>query len=106
MSQSLPAGGFRWISIEPNEIAEPAKWTDKGYLLEIDVCYPEESHDLHNDLPFMCERIEINHVEKLVPNLMISKITLSTFEHWIKLSHADCVQSGLIERLNSISLHG
>ena len=61
MSQSLPAGGFRWVSIEPDEIAELAKCTDKGYLLEIDVCYPEELHDLHNDLPFMCERMEINH---------------------------------------------
>ena len=43
--------------------------TDKSYLLEVDVAYPDQLHDLNNDLPFMCERIEINHVEKLVPNL-------------------------------------
>ena len=31
--------------------------------------YPRELHDLHNDLPFMCEKIRVNGVEKLVPNL-------------------------------------
>ena len=42
---------------------------NKGYLLEVDVRYPAELHDSHNDLPFMCEKMEINEVEKLVPNL-------------------------------------
>ena len=45
------------------------KCTGKGYLLEVDVAYPDQLHDLHNDLPFMCERMKINHVDKLVPNL-------------------------------------
>ena len=40
-----------------------------GYVLEVDVKYPRELHDLHNDLPFMCEKIRVNGVEKLVPNL-------------------------------------
>ena len=69
MSQPLPTGGFRWVNIEPNEVGELVAHTDKGYLLEVDVSYPEELHDLHNNLPFMCEKMEINHVEKLVPNL-------------------------------------
>ena len=69
MSQSLPTGGFRWVSIKPNEIGELARHTDKGYMLEVDITYPDELHDLHNDLPFMCEKMEINKVEKLVPNL-------------------------------------
>ena len=65
MSQSLPTGGFRWASIKPNEVRELAARADKGYLLEVDVSYP----DSHNDLPFMCERMRIGGVEKLVPNL-------------------------------------
>ena len=40
-----------------------------GYVLEVDVKYPKELHDHHNDLPFMCEKIRVNGVEKLVPNL-------------------------------------
>ena len=42
---------------------------DHGYLLEVDVNYPRELHDYHNDLPFMCEKMKVGGVEKLVPNL-------------------------------------
>ena len=55
MSQFLPTGGFRWVTIKPNKICELAARTDKGYLLEVDVSYPRELHNSHNDLPFMCE---------------------------------------------------
>ena len=40
-----------------------------GSVLEVDVKYPRELHDHHNDLPFMCEKIRVSGVEKLVPNL-------------------------------------
>ena len=73
MSQPLPTGGFRWVSISPNQISELATRTDKGYILEVDVSYPKELHNPHNDLPFMCERMEINGVEKRVPNLRDKK---------------------------------
>ena len=43
--------------------------SDKGYFLEVDVQYPEKLHDLHNDLPFLPERLRIEKVEKLVANL-------------------------------------
>ena len=73
MSQPLPTGGFKWVDVNPKEISELATRTDKGYLLEVDVSYPNELHNPHNDLPFMCERMEINGVEKLVPNLRDKK---------------------------------
>ena len=69
MSQPLPTGGFRWVDIEPDKIPKLAKHKTKGYLLEVDVRYPKELNDSHNDLPFMCERMKINGVEKLIPNL-------------------------------------
>ena len=73
ISQSLPAGGFKWVDVNPNEIFELATRTDKGYILEVNVSYPKDLHDSHNDLPFMCERMEINGVEKLVPYLRDKK---------------------------------
>ena len=73
MSQPLSTGGFRWIDVNPNEISELTAHTEKGYLQEVDVRYPTELHDSHNDLPFMCERMKINGVEKLVPNLRDKK---------------------------------
>ena len=73
MSRPLPTGRFKWVDVNPNEISELATRTDKGYLLDVDVSYPKELHNPHNDLPFMCERMEINGVEKLVPNLRDKK---------------------------------
>ena len=73
MTQPLPTGGFRWVDVNPNEISELATRTDKGCIPEVDVSYPKELHNPHNDLPFMCERMEINGVEKLVLNLRDKK---------------------------------
>ena len=71
MNQPLPTGGFEWVDpsqFTPDKIDSYAN-RNKGYLLAVDVKYPKELHDSHNDLPFMCEKIAINGVEKLVPNL-------------------------------------
>ena len=73
MSQLLPTGNFRWVNTDPSQIHTLATSRIKGYLLEVDIRYPTELNDSHNDLPFMCERMEINKVEKLVPNLRDKK---------------------------------
>ena len=73
MSQPLPTRGFKWVEVKPNKISQLAKRKSKGYLLEVDVKYPRELHDSHNDLPFMCERMKINGVGKLIPNLYDKK---------------------------------
>ena len=73
MSQPLPTRGFKWVDVNPNKISQLATQTDKGYIPEVDVSYPKDLHNSHNDLPFMCERMEINGVEKLVPNLRDKK---------------------------------
>ena len=57
----------------PDEIDKLAKRGSKGYLLEVNVKYPKELHDLHNDLPFMCEKMKIKKVERLVPDLYNKK---------------------------------
>ena len=73
MSQPLPTGRFRWVSIKPNKVGKLAARTDKGYLLEVYVSYLRDLHYSHNDLSFMCERMDINGIEKLVPNLCNKK---------------------------------
>ena len=74
MSQPLPTGEFHWVEFRedwnPKTIVEElVVKKDRGYLLEVDVAYPRKLHDYHNDLPFMCTKMKINGVEKLVPNL-------------------------------------
>ena len=73
MSQPLQTCGFKWVHIQTDEISELAKLKNKGYLLEVDVTYPRSLHDSQNDLPFMCEKMVIGGVEKLVPNLRDKK---------------------------------
>ena len=74
MSQPLPTEGFHWVEFDESKdlktiIDELSKRKDHGYLFEVGVAYPRELHDYHNDLPFMCAKMKINGVEKLVPNL-------------------------------------
>ena len=79
MSKKLPVNGFRWInSDEINEINENFMKNynendDNGYILEVDVKYPKRLHELHSDLPFLSEKMEINRCKKLVRNLFNKK---------------------------------
>ena len=43
--------------------------SDKEYFLEVDIQYLEKLHELHNDLRFLPESMEIEKVKKLVLNL-------------------------------------
>ena len=47
--------------------------SDRGYILEVDVKYPENLHGLHEDLPFLPERMKIGKRKKLVWNLYDKK---------------------------------
>ena len=40
-----------------------------GCILEVDLEYPKEHHDLRNDYPLAPERMVVNKVEKLIPTL-------------------------------------
>ena len=42
---------------------------DEEYLLEVNVQYLEKLHEIHNYLPFLPERMNIEKVEKLLANL-------------------------------------
>ena len=57
----------------PDKIDELVKKDKRAYLLEVDVKYPKELHENHNELPFLAERMKIGREEKLVPNLRDKK---------------------------------
>ena len=76
MVQNLPTHGFKWKKAEdltPEEIDELVKKDEKGYLLQVDVKYPKELQENHNELSFLMEKMKISRVEKLVPNLKDKK---------------------------------
>ena len=67
MSQKFPVNNFEWIkdTSQFNEdfINDYNEESDEGYFLEV-----ENLHNLHNDLPFLPERMKIEKVENLVAN--------------------------------------
>ena len=74
MSEKLPIHSFKWLSsgemekLFNNRVVQI--WEKTPCILEVDLEYPENLHDLHNDYPFCPERVECkNGVEKLIPNL-------------------------------------
>ena len=63
MSQYLPTGGFRWMTqkqIDKIDLAKYREDSEKGLILEVDLEYPKELHDLHNDYPLAAEKICVN----------------------------------------------
>ena len=87
MNGYLPYGEFKWLkNVYVNSIIEKSPI---GYILEVDLEYPNELHALHNDYPLAPEKlaipynmlsecckkiadqyeIKVGDVEKLIPNL-------------------------------------
>ena len=90
MSESPPYGEFKWLEnfdgFGMMIIDEKSK---TGYILEVDLEYPDELHELHNDYPLAPEKlavssdmllgyckkiadkyqIKVGDVKKLIPNL-------------------------------------
>ena len=57
MSQQLPVGSFRWLSDEEIDdlrinLMDVEDDSKADYMLEVDLFYPSDLHDYHNDLPF------------------------------------------------------
>ena len=78
MSMKLPTEGFKWMSKGELETLfqqqESNTWNRNPCILEVDLEYPKELHDLHSDYPLAPERLVCeNNVEKLIPNLRDKK---------------------------------
>ncbi|GFU54658.1 uncharacterized protein TNCV_2161271 [Trichonephila clavipes] len=103
MSQPLPTHGFEWIT-QPIDFMEIPDESDIGYILEVDMDYPQNLHNLHNDYPLAPETLNVtndmlspyckeiaqehnlntNSCTKLVPNLMSKK---GYIVHYRNLKH-------------------
>ena len=109
MSQYLPYSGFKWSN--QKEISDfclnfVSENSSIGYIL-VDLEYPDELHNLHNDYPLAPEKIEftqnmlskycsdiankygikIGGVNKLVPNLRNKKYMLFITEIFSCIYH-------------------
>lgn len=96
MVEALPTGDFRFDALvdeNKNEAINADGDADEGFILKIDLDYPNKIHDAHNDYPLAAERVAVENdmlsdyakslkknmnmkgaiVEKLVPNLNSKK---------------------------------
>ena len=76
MSKPLPTHGFKWM--KDNELNV---WEKMPCILEVDLEYPKELHDLHNDYPLAPEQIEVDKTKKLIPNLWNKKNYVIHYEN-------------------------
>ena len=93
MSEKPPTHGFKWLTGgEIEKIYENQHNLNKmPCILEVDLEYPENLHDLHNDYPLYPEKVKCkNGVEKLIPNLRDKKNYVIHFKNLIQ-----CLDMGL-----------
>ena len=68
MSQNLPEKNFEWeeklfdgddIDSIQDKILKLSDESSTGYIFDVDLIYPKDIHDLHNEFPLCPEQIEI-----------------------------------------------
>lgn len=79
MSEYMPYGGLQWVEGNLNDFDyDVPENNPEGYILEVDLNYPDTIHDSHSDLPFCPEH-------RTPPNSKEKKLmaTLYNKEHYI-----------------------
>ena len=79
MTLPLPKKGFHWKRVMPTEeqIMKMKPNSKKGWILEVDLEYPQELHDTHNDYPLAPEKKAIRidqmseYQEQMINDLQI-----------------------------------
>ena len=64
MSQYLPTGNFKWMTdkeISKTNLRKYELDSKEGFILEVDLEYPRELHDLHNDYPIAPEKVKVSN---------------------------------------------
>ena len=64
MSQYLPTGNFKWMTDKEISKIDLGKYRadgKKGLILEVDLEYPQELYDIHNDYPVASEKVKISN---------------------------------------------
>ena len=62
MLQKLPVGSFEWVEVTSqfnlNVIKSYNEESDGQFFLKVNIQYPEELREPHNDLPFLPEKMK------------------------------------------------
>ncbi|KAL4112107.1 hypothetical protein QTP88_015955 [Uroleucon formosanum] len=82
MSKYLPTADFKWVdSLNDFDVMNISDKSCKGYILEVDLHYPKELHDLHSDFPLAPERhFDNKQLPKLLTTLYDKKKYIIHYE--------------------------
>ena len=73
MPHKLPVNAFKWVKdlseFDECLIKSYNEKSEEEYILEVDIQYLENLHNIQNDLSFSPEKMNIEKGEKLVANL-------------------------------------
>ena len=62
MSEYLPYGELRWVkNVDGFDVMSINEKNDTGYLLEVNLDYPDKLHELHNDYPLAPEKLAVSN---------------------------------------------
>ena len=62
VSEYLPYSEFKWLkNVDELDVMLINKKNDVGYILDVDLKYPNESHELHNDYPLAPEKLAVTN---------------------------------------------
>ena len=74
MSKKLPIDNFKWetdLSMFTSDfIKNYHEKSDIGYLFYVDIANPKELYELHKDVPFLPDRMEVNKFNKLIASAL------------------------------------
>lgn len=114
----LPYGGFEWSNVDLDTILATPTDSPIGYIVECDIVYPQELHDLHNEYPLLPEKLVVadtmlspyaqelkrdlkiasDKTPKLVPNLMNKSKYVINY-HYLKFAIAHGLVCTKVHRL-------
>ena len=61
LREYLPYEGFKWLKkVERFDVMSVSEKSPIGYFLEVDLEYPEDLHELHNDYPLVPENFAVS----------------------------------------------
>ena len=104
LSDTLPMRGFKWVPQSCyNQVIEKilrgTQEPNEGYILEVDLEYPQNLHDAHNDYPLAPEGVEIeDHQLSSYQKDLIQKLA----EHGIKRCKTKKLIPNLMKKLNYV----
>ena len=74
MAKFLPKCGFKWIDLKEFDLNKYASNGSKGCVVEVDLEYPKDLQELHNDYPLASDKIEIKR--KMSSNYQLKIVDL------------------------------